>query len=248
MADPVGTVIPAAVVPAAVVPAQVAPKPTAPAAVAPAAAPKATPAPIVPAPGQVPLSSLMEEREKRQALQTELESLRTTVNQMRQPQVQTPQPQAIQPNIKEDMDKLWQTDPRAAVEKTVYLAAQWQDNVNAQVDTEAEGLAGKYADFNDYRNTAMRYVRALPLDQRARPGIVEMAYLVTRGQNVDKIIEAQRQSLQQQFMTNPAMFQTPVGAGGAPVQTGGPTASEAEIRAAGAMKIDINEYLKWKKG
>ena len=42
-------------------------------------------------------------------------------------------------------------------------------------------------------------------------------------------------------MTNPAMFQTPVGAGGAPVQTGGPTASEAEIRAAGAMKIDIND-------
>ena len=77
------------------------------------------------------------------------------------------------PCMKAELEKLWQTDPRQAVQTEIMLAAQWQDNINAQVDGEAEQLAGKYADFNDYRNTAMRYVRALPLDQRARQGIVE---------------------------------------------------------------------------
>jgi hypothetical protein len=146
------------------------------------------------------------------------------------------------------MDKLWQTDPRAAVEKTVYMAAQWQDNINAQVDGEAAQLATKYTDFNNYRDTAMRYVRALPLDQRARPGIVEMAYLVTRGQNVDQIIEQQRAAMTQRFLTNPAEFQMPAGASaGSLAPTGGPAATEAEERAAKAMRIPIDQYLKWKK-
>ena len=218
MPDPVAApVIPVAPAAAPVAPAPVAPKPTALA--APVVAKPTTPAPVAPqaaaapAPGQVPLSALMEERDRIQALQTELEQLRA-LQQRQQPAPGFQQQPVQAPNVKEEMDKLWQNDPRAAVERTVMLAAQWQDNINAQVDGEAAGLAGKYKDFNDYRDTAMRYVRALPLDQRARPGIVEMAYLVTRGQNVDQIIEAQRQAMQAQFINNPAAFQTPVGAGG----------------------------------
>lgn len=234
-------------------PAPVAPKPAAPAptpAPAPAPGKPAVPAPgtptPAPAPGQVPLSALMEERDRRQALQTELEQLRA-LQQRQQPAPGFQQQPVQAPNIKEEMDKLWQNDPRAAVERTVMLAAQWQDNINAQVDGEAAGLAGKYKDFNDYRDTAMRYVRALPLDQRARPGIVEMAYLVTRGQNVDQIIEAQRQAMQAQFINNPAAFQTPVGAGGLPPAPGGVQATEAQIRAAGAMHVPIEDYMKWVK-
>ena len=156
--------------------------------------------------------------------------------------------QPVGPNMKEEMDKLWQTDPRAAVERTVMLAAQWQDNINAQVDGEAAGLATKYTDFNDYRDTAMRYVRALPLDQRARPGIVEMAYLVTRGQNVDTIIERQRADMARQFQQNPASFQMPPGAGAPAIDSSNQVqATDAEARAARAMKIPIDQYLRWKK-
>lgn len=241
----------------ATAPAPAVPKPAAsaptPAAVPAPAKPavSATPAPQAGAPAQqVPLASLMEEREKRQALQAELENLKSTVQQIQQRQpAQIPgvQPVQVQPNVKEEMDKLWQTDPRAAVDRTVMMAVQWQDNVNAQVDGEAAQLASKYQDFNSYRDTAMRYVRALPLDQRARPGIVEMAYLVTRGQNVDQIIEQQRQQMTQRFITNPAEFQMPSGSAPAPTGGNAPQATDAEARAAKAMNIPIDQYLKWKK-
>ena len=254
MADPIpGAAAPAASAPAA---APAAPKPAAspapasPAQPSPAAAPKPG-VPATPAPGTVPISALMEEREKRQALQTELENLKTTVTQIQQRQ-QAPSipaaPLQSQEDLRVKMDKLWQEDPRKAVQMEISMATQWSDNVNAQVDSEASTLAGKYKDFNDYRDTAMRYVRALPLDQRARPGIVEMAYLVTRGQNVDHIIETQRAALQAQFLANPAAFQMPAGASaGSQAPAGGPQATEAQIRAAGAMKIPIEQYMKWVK-
>ena len=252
MADPTpGVAAPAASTPAA---ASVAPKTIAqapattvtptPAVTRPGAAPAATPAP-----GTVPISALMEEREKRQALQTELESLKTTVTQIQQRQQPIPTaPQQSPDALKAQMDKLWQEDPRKAVQMEIMMASQWSDNVNTQVDGEAEQLSSKYKDFNDYRNTAMRYVRALPLEQRARPGIVEMAYLVTRGQNVDQIIENQRQIMQTQFQQNPAAFQMPAGASaGSTAPTGGPQPTEAQTRAAAAMKVPIAEYMKWVK-
>ena len=254
MADPIpgATVTPAAPAPAAATPAPTAAKPTATPAAAPAPAkPAASATPAPQAGATVPLASLMEEREKRQALQTELESLKTTVTQIQQRQ-QAPSipaaPLQSQEDLRVKMDKLWQEDPRKAVQMEISMATQWSDNVNAQVDSEASTLAGKYKDFNDYRDTAMRYVRALPLDQRARPGIVEMAYLVTRGQNVDHIIETQRAALQAQFLANPAAFQMPAGASaGSQAPAGGPQATEAQIRAAGAMKIPIEQYMKWVK-
>lgn len=253
MPDPTpGVAIPAASTPAAAQPAAAqAPKPTGQPAAAASAAPAKPATPATPAPQaggaaqQVPLATLMEERDRRQALQAELDQLRSTVRQQQPaPGFQQQQPQV---DMQAQMDKLWQEDPRKAVQTEIKMAAQWMDNVNAQVDGEAAQLAAKYTDFNNYRDTAMRYVRALPLDQRARPGIVEMAYLVTRGQNVDQIIEQQRQQMTTQFLQNPAAFQMPAGTGtGAPV-VGAPQATEAQIRAAGAMRIPIDQYLKWVK-
>lgn len=236
----------AAPVPAALKPA-VSPAPAQIVQPSPVVKPGAAPAVPAAAPGSVPLSALMEEREKRQALQSEMEQLRTTVQQIQQRQNPAPgmqQQAAPQPDMKAELDKLWQSDPRKAVQTEIMMATQWMDNVNAQVDGEAEGLAAKYKDFNDYRNTAMRYVRALPLDQRARPGIVEMAYLVTRGQNVDQIMENQRATMAQQFQNNPAAFQMPAGAGAAPIVPTGTVATEGQIRAAQAMRIPIDQYMK----
>lgn len=250
------TAVPASQTPA-VTPAQGTPvvppvagqQPAAPAPAKPAVS--VTPAPQAGGDGKVPLAALMEERDKRQGLQSELESLRTQMAQLQQ-QVggfRTQQPAAQpQQDVKAHLDKLWETDPRQAVQAEIMMAAQWMDNVNAKVDQEAAQLAVKYPDFNDYRNTAMGYVRSLPLEQRGQPGVVEMAYLVSRGQNVDKIIEAQRVALQQQFIQNPGMFQVPAGSG-APAIGGGqkPALNEDQLKAASAMGISPEEYAKYQK-
>ena len=82
-----------------------------------------------------------------------MEQLRTTVSQIQQRQQPAPgfqQPQAVDQNqadMRARLDKLWQDDPRKAVQTEIALAAQWQDNVNAQVDGEAATLATKYQDF-----------------------------------------------------------------------------------------------------
>jgi hypothetical protein len=108
---------------------------------------------------------------------------------------------------------------------------------------ESESLASKYQDFNNFRGEAMRYVRSLPLEQRARPGIVEMAYMLARGQGVDRIIEQQRQQLQQQFQQNPAMFQMPAGAGGSPIpQQQQSVLSDEQVRVAEAMGLSPEAY------
>lgn len=201
-------------------------------------------APAPQAGGMVPLAALQEERERRQSLQADLESLKAQVGKLSQQQPQQYN-QPVQPMVdhQAELTKLWETDPRRAVQQEIMMAAQWQDNIHAQVDGEAEALAQRYPDFNNFRGEAMRYVRSLPLDQRARPGIVEMAYMLSRGQGVDRIIEQQRQQLQQQFQQNPAMFQMPTGAGVTPPpsqQQGGLT--DEQIRVANAMGLTPEKY------
>jgi hypothetical protein len=193
----------------------------------------------------VPLSALQEERERRQSLQSEIETLRAQVGRIQAPQQQQFQQQPQQPQFDQqaELNRLWETDPRRAVQTEIMMAAQWQDSINAQVDMEAEALATRYPDFNNFRGEAMRYVRSLPLEQRGRQGIVEMAYMLSRGQGVDRIIEQQRQQLQQQFQQNPAMFQMPAGAGGTPPPTPqAPGLTDEQVRVAEAMGLSPEAY------
>ena len=76
-----------------------------------------------------------------------------------------------------------------------------------------------------------------------------MAYLVTRGQNVDQIIKTQQEQMVQRFLNNPAEFQMPAGASAGSIAPtkGGPQPTDAQIRAAGAMRVPIDQYMKWVK-
>lgn len=206
-----------------------------------------TPAPAAQAGGMVPLAALQEERERRQSLQADLEALKAQVGRIQQqsPQQQyQQQPQQPQVDFQAELNRLWETDPRKAVQQEILLAAQWQDNIAAQVDQESEALAGRYKDFNNFRGEAMRYVRSLPLEQRARPGIVEMAYMLARGQGVDQIVEQQRLQLQQQFQQNPAAFQMPTGSGATPPPSNsGPVGlTEEQMKVARAMGLSPEGY------
>ena len=171
-----------------------------------------------------------------------------SLSQPAQPTFQQQQPSDIvRAQRVEQLNKLWEENPRQAVQTELMMMAEWMDQVNSNVDQENEALSRKYPDFNTYRGDAMKYVRSLPLGQRDRPGIVEMAYLLVRGQNVDRMLESQKTQLQQQFQTNPMMFMTPAGSFSTPPQQGGPTLTEDERKTAAVMGIKEEDYIKYKK-
>jgi hypothetical protein len=199
------------------------------------------------------LAALQEEREKRQALQSELEQLRRAVQQPAPQQPQYQPQQQMQPAVddwKEQIEKLWETDPRRAVQAEIMRAVTWYDTVSARVDHEAESLTNKYADFNNYRTAAMNYVRSLPHEQRATPGIVEMAYMLVRGQNVDNILKTREEELLARFQSGQMAGQLNVpGSYGSPqVHQGAVQLQEEQRMAAAAMGISDADYVKYMKG
>lgn len=191
----------------------------------------------------VPLATLMEERSKRQALEAEV-ALMKQQSQLQPPQISQQQP----PNqIAEEIDKLWETDPRRGVQAEIMLAMDWYDRTNNTIDQQADSLAVKYPDFNKWRTNATRYVRALPLQQRSQPGALEMAYFIVRGQNVDDILKQQNEDLMRKFQTGElaGMVSTPPGAVGAATPTSTIQLSDQQRQAAAAMGIPEEEYVKF---
>ncbi len=251
-----GTALPAAPVPAAAPGAAIppaSPAPALPAQPTPAAAPRpgapATPAPAQPAAPTVPLSALQEEREKRQQLQTELDRLRNPQpQQFQQPPVQQQYVPIAQIDPKAELEKLWDTDPKQAVRVEIMYAMDWRDRVENNLNLQADQLAQRFPDFNNFRSQALSYVRTLPAHQRGAPGIIEASYQMLRGQNVDQILqqrEAEWMARVQRGEITAQQLQQPAGGGySAPPATGGPGLTAEQIAAAGAMRMDPNEYAK----
>ena len=218
---------------------------------APAPAAQPTPAAAVPAgvpaapavPAQtVPIATLLEERGKRQALEAELSALRN--------QTQAPQPPIQQqPNVNQELERLWETDPRRAVQAELMMAINWYDQTNAQLDFQADQLTTKYADFNNWRTQAMRYVRGLPTQQRAQPGVLEMAYYIVRGQNVDDILKQQNDDLMRRFQSGELAASVSPQGGMSPSQPAqrGIQLTAEQMRAADAMGVPHEEYVKYVK-
>ena len=191
----------------------------------------------------VPLATLMEERGKRQSLEAEITLMK------QQSQVQSPLPQVQQqpPNqVAEEIDKLWDTDPRKGVQAEIMLAMDWYDRTNNSIDTQADSLSTKYTDFDKWRTNATRYVRALPLQQRSQQGALEMAYFIVRGQNVDDLLKQQNEDLMRKFRTGElaGMVSTPAGAVGSPAPSSAVQLSDGERQAANAMGISEEDYIK----
>lgn len=215
-----------------------------------------------PAPGAsgdektVPLAALQEERDRRQALQAELDQVRQYVQGMQQQQPnggtaynapQSPQNASYGTNNaqREQIERLWETDPREAVRAEISNSLATYDTINAQVEAQANQLASRYPDFNNYRQTAMNYIRTLPYSQRAQNGIVELAYMVARGQNVDTLLQSREQELMEKFKTGQMAggLHTPAGAGGTPrMPQGDITLSPEQQAAAAAMGMSPQEY------
>jgi hypothetical protein len=254
-------ITPAAVTPPA--PAPVTPAPVKVAPVQPPVKPAEPPKPealkpgVPPAPAQeektVPITALHEEREKRQALQAELEAMRRVAGQNvlydinGNPVYQQP-PQQQQSDPMKEIEKLWETDPRRAVQAEIYTAMSWRDRQDAIVDQQENQLSTKFADFNNYRNEVRSYIRSLPIEQRSNPGVVELAYYVVKGQKVDNIMARTRQDIEAEYLKKiqAGEFAAGLPAGGfsQPVVQQGVTLTPEQMKAADAMGMSHVDYAK----
>lgn len=204
----------------------------------------------------VPLAALHEERTKRQELQTEIETLRqmmqntqqqaTQFNQQQYGQQQQHQyQQQLEPT--QQLEELWENNPRQAVNAQIGQAFAYYDQVNTYVENQMTQAATKYKDFNNYREHIRRYVNQTPLQDRARPGVVDVAYYIVKGQNADAIAEQARQSASQQ--AGAAMGAAGVGQSMPGVAyTNDGTLSQEEKNVARVMGLSEEEYLANKKG
>jgi hypothetical protein len=150
---------------------------------------------------EVPLAALQEERNKRQSVEAKLNQLQAIfgsqiaydaagniipVTPQQQPNVAPQAPQQQEwGDVRKQLDQLWENDPRKAVQSELAMAINWYDNVNNTVEEEMDKVAEKFKDFQGFRPQIRQYLRRLPLDQRGRPGIVEAAYFLQKGQNFD---------------------------------------------------------------
>ena len=214
-----------------------------------------TPTPGVPGDQTVPLRALQDEREKRQSLQTQVDQLTQQVQSIGQPNAgttyvanQQPQaaPQSTIDQQRAQIDQLWQTDPRQAVKAEISSSLSYYDNVNANIEAQANHLSQTHPDFNTYRQTAMNYIRTLPYEQRGQNGIVELAYMVARGQNVDSILQTRETELMEKFKTGQlaGALHQPAGASGVPLTpAAGTTLTQDQIVAANAMGMTEADYI-----
>jgi hypothetical protein len=204
----------------------------------------------------VPITALHEERDRRQALAAEVETLKQQVASLANaaPNVQT---NNVGPDTRNhqdsnqfmaELDNLWREDPRRAMQTELMTALNWKDQVEAQVDDQVDGAASKYKDFNDYQSEVRKYVRRLPVEQRSKPGIIEAAYFMVKGRNADSVARAEAERLLKRVQAGDGTQSINAGAssGGGDGTTQG-TLTTDQKAAAAALGISEAEYAKHMK-
>ena len=226
---------------------------------------KPDPTPAAPATGagqkpdakMVPLEALHEERTKRQAMETkmaQMESMfggqyrmegdRIVPNQPVQP---PPQQSSGDAEMTAKLEKLWDEDPKQAVRTEQMLALQWYDNLQSAVEAQKEDIKSKYQDFATYESEINKYVKRLPLAQRAQNGAIELAYLVVKGQNSRGSEEAIKKAAYDEFVRKMAAGEAiqgvPAGSFSQPPASPSNQPTDAQAAAAGAMGLTVEEYM-----
>jgi len=215
-------------------------------------------------PSMVPLAALQEERNKRQGLQAELEALRKVAGgnmlfdingnpvsaqsqqgyqppqQGYQPVQQAPQPQE---DLRKKLDEMWESDPRKAVQTEMMMAFQYYDRVNGDLDRAVDDLSSKYSDFGDYRADVLRYSRSLPMEQRSAP-VMEAAYFFIKGQRANGLIDRERQEILRKIQAGENVQGLTPGVGSPLQPENKGKLSEDQLRAASAMGMTPEDYLK----
>jgi len=202
---------------------------------------------------EVPITALHEERDKRQSaeattatLQQEISDLKQQQFQYQQNQYQQPQQQQNQVDPKAELEALWEEDPKKAVRVEIMYAMDWRDRIDSGLEVQADELARRYPDFNNYRSVALGQVRSLPLNQRGGQGILEASYFMVRGQNTDKIVKDQEAELLEKYRRGEISAQglaTPPGSFSAPAPVQGNAATQEQINVANVMGMSVEDYM-----
>ena len=203
----------------------------------------------------VPITALHEEREKRQALASQVQALQEQIQNLAKGGTQreeaTRQAQPTQQQITvEQLDQMWRSDPKAAMRTELIMAVDWADQVNMVVEDQFDTLASRKetADVEKYRAEITKQLRKIPLSQRGMPGVVETAYLIVKGRNADGAAAAHAQAVAEKIKSAEAAGSAlPAGgnSGGTQQRTGGLT--DMEKAAAAAMGVSEDEYAKFRK-
>jgi len=194
---------------------------------------------------QVPLPALQEERSKRQSLESEIAELRRTIEASQYQQQHQPQQQQPQVDPRAELNTLWEEDPRKAVQVEIMYAMDWRDRIDSSLEVQADQMARKYPDFNNYRSTALGQVRSLPLNQRGGPGILEAAYFMVRGQNADTMIQQRETELLEKYRRGEISAQglaTPPGSFSTPAPVQGNQLTQEQLNVANAMGLTPEQY------
>lgn len=206
----------------------------------------------------VPLAALQEERTKRQTLQHELEHLKTLVSGQPQqadpygsvhqynPQAQPAytQQQPSQQVYQQQLQELWETNPQQAVSHQINGAFAAYDQINTFVENQVTMAESRYNDFGTYREQVRNYINTVPVTQRGRPGLVDAAYYMVKGQNADTLAEQARAAASQQAA---GVFNTQQPGAGVSIPGTQPRAgqglSQEERNVARVMGMTEEEYL-----
>lgn len=201
----------------------------------------------------VPLAALHEERQRRQELQAELDVLKQIAGDNvlfdinGRPVPQSQQQQQVSPQgdtqVNAELEKLWESDPRKAVQVEIMAAMSWRDNMETQVDNQVLAAGSKYQDFNEYEGTVRQYIRSLPLEQRSKPGVVDLAYFVVKGQNANNAVERARQEMMRKLQAGNQVQGLQPGARSAPPQPKGAQLTDEQMRVADAMGLTPEQYM-----
>jgi len=205
----------------------------------------------------VPLAALHEERSKRQEMQAELEVMKQLAGtnvlfdingkpvQQQQAvpggQAQSPQQQPNQ--AAQELEQLWESDPRKAVQVEIMAAMSWRDNMEAQTDSQLLQAGGKYDDFGQYENVVKQYIRALPVEQRAKPGVVDLAYYVVKGQNTGNAVDRAKSEMLRKIQAGEEVQGLQQGTRSAqPVSSSGQATPE-QAAVAEQMGLTVEQYM-----
>ena len=212
----------------------------------------------------VPHGAFHEEREKRKALDAKMEQIKALYGDkirfdangnVLPPENTVPSPAMAQPDagnvhtvsdVQKQVDEMWDTDPKKAVRAEIALALNWFDQQSAAVDLQRDAARAKFNDFSRWESEINTYLRRLPLQQRTQPGIIDMAYNYVKGSKIDQILAAEKAEIARKLAAGEAVQGLAPGTSGAPPAQPSPNISEAEARAAAAMGMSTEDYLKHK--
>lgn len=216
--------------------------------------PGSQPAPATDDQKTVPLAALHEERDKTKALKEELDVLKQMlpgtqpVGFGQQPQQMAPYPvQQPTQNVEQQMAELWERDPRKAMQTEIQLAFDYQNRAGASIALQEDQINQKHTDYTNYRPQIQRYLQTLSPDQKMRPGVVEMAYYLVKGQQVDTLTAQATADMIAKLKAGEAV-QGVTGTVSAPAVPAADTkATPEQINAATAMGIPVEEYMKHRR-